>query len=268
MGFTFGTKKSEIKETAGDGVYLRNFRKGDTKVRFLEECNDWHGYFEHYIDGQAVPCMEMDECPSCRSDNDQVSRRSRRYGTFVYLVDQKRVLPFKVGARLSDRLQMRSERNNNTITNRDYIIIRSGIGLDTEYDVDQDERYEVDIAKLWAQRGDKEIEDILAHQFKTVWGDPEQYLSSKPATTPSAAADDDVPDALLSREERLAKAKAALDEFKPKPEENSEVEVSEADLKKMTRKQLDELWEQAKFEGYSEDWSKGDLVEAILERAS
>lgn len=261
MGFTFGAKRSERTESSG--MYLRNFKKGDTKVRFLQEPNEWHDYFEHFMDGKSFPCMEIPECPGCAHPNSNVSRRSRRYGTFLLLVENKRVLPFKIGARLSERLITRAERNGKTLKSRDYVIIRSGTGLETDYDVDQDERYEVDTDELWKQRGEFEIEQILTEQFKELFGDPEAYLAQVRRDRQDAAA-----------ESRVSEPKHAAEDDTPPWEkspstESSDIEISEAQLNDMSRAQLHEVWVKAGFgeDAWNDDWSRQEIVAQILRKA-
>jgi hypothetical protein len=272
MGFTFGTKKSDVIET---GNYLRNFKKGETKVRFLQESPEWWGYFEHFMDGKSFPCMEASECPGCSSDNESVKRRSRRYGTFVWMVDQKRVLPFKIGAKLSERLTVRAERNNGSLLNRDYVIIRSGTGLETDYDVDQDERYEFDTASAWKNRGDQEIQEILADQFVAVFGDPDEYIKNlgRGDTAPRSQKPSGGDKSLGFADEtdpspETTNVGGTKEEAPPWETKNGDMEVSEADLKNMKRSQLVTVWKEAQFEGFNEDWDNDEIVTAIMERAS
>lgn len=267
MGFTFGTKKSESKES--DGIYLRSFKKGETKVRFLQEPGDWFEYREHYDQGigKSFPCTRTQNCPGCTSDNERTRNNPRRYGTFVYLVDQKRVLPFKITQRASDRLTIRAERNDGTLLSRDYIIIKSGSGLDTDYDVDQDERYALDIDELWKQRGELEVEDIVAKQFEEAFGDPNQYADDAPKATRSSSQKES------STGPTTSTSTATADEPPPweKPAEQSkDVEVTEAQLSGMSRSELKTVWKQAELpmDEWDDDWEKPEIVKQILKRAS
>lgn len=282
----FGTKKSEAPLAGGNGIYMRNFPKGETKVRFLEEPDEWILYYEHYTtDGKAFPCtQETETCPGCTSEIESVQRRSRKYGTWVFNPQWNDTVPYKLAMTLANRLTARAERNGGTITNRDYVIIRSGEGLKTEYDVDQDERYVMDIDTLLGKAPMGSIEEVLQDMFSQVWGDPKQFdkprkadepapkVTGTRATSPSAASTkesttsaDDVPDALLSKEELKAKYEG-LDEFK-KPE--TEDELTEAQVRAMTRDQLEALWMEAGWDTPADydDWSKKQLVEEILKRA-
>lgn len=246
MALTFGKKKSEIKES--DGNYIRRFRDGETKVRFLQEPDDWWGYRQHYAGRRSYPCTEdYDTCPGCNSDTDAERRASRRYGTFVWLVNDDRVVPFELGAKLADRLIRRAERNDGTLLSRDYLVVRSGKDLATEYEVEQDERYPVDIAGLWARRGEFSIEDLLNKSYDEVHGDTQDKPKAKPV-------EDKVPDSLKSKEE------------KAKPADNDD-EVDEATLRGMTRAQLKEIFEKAGFTGWDDDWTRGEIIDSLLAQA-
>lgn len=257
MGFQFGTKKSEIQEP---GNYVRNFKKGETKCRFLQEHGDWWGYYEHYLDGKAFPCMEIPECPGCTSSSDSVRRRARRYGTFVYLPDGKRVLPYKIGPKLQERLVVRSERNNGTLLSRDYVVIRTGSGLETDYDVDQDERYDFDVEGAWKSRGDLEIKEILAEQFSAVFGDPDKYLRDLHAEQAQGRSAPVVKQA----PKEGSKQDPPFEQDQP----DADVEISMDELSKLSRTQLKEIWKQAGFPGFDEDWGKKQIIDNLLTRAS
>lgn len=266
MAFEFGKKKSEITDSSSN--YIRNFKKGETKVRFLQEQGDWIGFFEHFLDKRSFPCTEDREtCPGCTHDSEDVQRAPRRYATHVWLVDQDRVIPVKMGQRLSDRLTLRAERNEGTITSRDYIIIRSGSGLSTDYDVDQDTKYEVNIDALRAKISPEEtIPHLLDASFREVWGDPEQYSAPKKAARPAKASPlravretpEEIPDALKSKAERQA---SGLDEFA------KDIEVTEEALLQMKRSQLVAVWNSAGFDGFDEDWDTPEIVAQLLKRA-
>jgi hypothetical protein len=163
----FGTKKSEApEEFDNDGLYLRNFKDGEQKVRFLQETDDWIEFREHYTsDRRSFPCTrDKDTCPGCTSDDEDVQRSSRKYATNVHVVKGNYVAPHRIPISLAKRMFARAERNDGTITNRDYIVMRSGKGLETDYDVEADDKYEVNIKALL--KDGKDIEEILAKSFE------------------------------------------------------------------------------------------------------
>lgn len=182
----FGQKKKDApEEVSSDGMYLRNFKDGEVTVRFLEECDEWIVFREHYTaERKSFPCTgDRDSCPGCTSDDDQVARSSRKYATNIWLPKNNMVLPFRIPITLAKRLFARAERNDGTITNRDYVVMRSGKGLEVEYDVEADDKYTVDLKPLLAQA--KDIQEILQSSYDEIWGDAKPEKTSalaKPKT--------------------------------------------------------------------------------------
>jgi hypothetical protein len=157
----FGKRKADAPAIVeGSGDYLRNFKDGEVTVRFIEETDDWITFREHYTkDRKSFPCTENSECPGCNDSDEDVRKASRKYATNIMLVKNEMVLPFRIPVSLAKRLFARSERNGGTITNRDYVVMKTGKGLDTEYDVEQEDKYTVDLDSLKAQA--KDVQEIL-----------------------------------------------------------------------------------------------------------
>jgi len=107
-----------------------------------------------------------------------MNRSSRKYATNILNLATGRVQAFKMPVTLANRLVTRAERNNGSITSRDYTIIRTGDGLETEYDVEQDEKYDLDFAAYKSSFVD--IEALLSDSFEEVWGGLSE-VSEKPA---------------------------------------------------------------------------------------
>lgn len=80
----FGQKKKDAPDV-GSGKYLRNWKKGETKVRFLDESDDWIAFREHYTrDRKSFPCTEeRDTCLGCQSPDEEVAKSSRKYAAQV-----------------------------------------------------------------------------------------------------------------------------------------------------------------------------------------
>ena len=231
----FGTKKADATTQVVDGgevlKYLRNFREGDNEVRFIDEVDDWISFSEHYsTDNKSFPCtMNRDSCPGCTSEIEKVQRASRKYATNVKLVSNGMVLPFRIPMSLAKKLFNRAERNG-TITNRDYIVMREGKGLDTEYDLEQGDRGEVDLSALREQSMD--IEEVLVTAYEEVWGPINQ--EEKEEEIPFDASDD--------------------------------VEIDEATIRQMKRDQLIALATENEID-IDTDGSRKEILETILEAA-
>lgn len=246
------TTKPGATVRQSNGRYLKTFKAGETTLRFLQETTEMEEYFEHWMDGQSFPCTrDRDTCPGCTSESEKVRSASRRYGTNVLLKATGQVTAFKVPATLYKRLELREQRHG-TLTDRDYIVIRTGSNLDTEYDLESGDVYGVDVESLLASAED--INDILLDVYRSVFGD------------------DDLP----APEEEKPKPvkKAAAKKAAPKPAEDvppteGEQVIDEADLFTMKLSELTELAVQA---GISDDVisnveTKAELIGLITNAA-
>lgn len=247
----FGTKKADVEETDSDGLYLRNFKDGDTKVRFLQETDDWIEFREHYTsDKKSYPCTrDKDTCPGCTSDSDDEARSSRKYATNVLVVKGNYVAPYRVPISLAKKMFARAERNEGTITNRDYIVMRSGKGLDTEYDVEGDDKYEVNLKTLL--KDGQDIEEILEKAFEEnapVDGKP------KSSTLARERKQDDAPPS-----EAEAKSESAGDSENIVLDEDTLFDMNVADLRKLAVKAGVDVPDDAK---------KSSIIRLLLEEAS
>lgn len=269
----FGTKKSETTETESDGLYLRNFKDGDTIVRFLQETDDWIEFREHYTaDKKSYPCTrERDTCPGCNSDNEEEKRSSRKYATNVYVVKGNFTAPFRVPISLAKKMFTRSERNEGTITNRDYVVIRSGKFLETEYDVESDDKYKVDLKALLADGGD--IEEILGKAFEENAPGQKDDEDERPAKRRSRGDDDEDERPARRRasrddddeDERPARRRASRDDDdedeKPKRRASRDDDSDEVVPRSARKAKVEEPEEEFPSEAEAESDSDGDSVE-------
>lgn len=249
----FGKRKADVVEFDGD--FLRNFKEGETVVRFLDEIDDWTFYREHYTPtNKMFPCTQDPECPGCNHPSDKVSKSSRKYATSILLVKQGIVLPFKVSVTLSDRMENRSKRAGGTITDRDYVIIRTGQGLDTDYDVDSGDKYELDSSKHERYN----IEEILKETF-------------------DRNAEEIIDPIEVKEEPKRASRRSTLDVMKeqavkgqpenPPSDASDVIELSESDIRKMSFAQLAKLASEADLD-ITDVETKGELVALLLEKLS
>ena len=257
--------------TTGSGDWPKGLRKGETRVRFLAEIGDWNEYWEHYDETvKFFPCTgDRQTCPGCTSPVERTSKASKRYLAPVLDPKTGKVWGLKMGIDLANRLSLRNDRNNGTVTNRDYTLIRTGDGLETEYDVEQEEAVAFDLA-VYADALD--LDELLSSQFVSAWPDftpgqtsngtapaaaaPAKKAPAKkaaagkvtpppvtaPAPEPDPEPEPDVPDTLKSKAELAAESVATADQ----PAEDGEtVEITEEDLRAMTRQELVKLARQA-----------------------
>jgi len=238
----FGTKRKDAAESVkGSGNYLRNFKNGSVVVRFLEEPSEWLKFYEHYnTNSRSFPCTEEDSCPGCASPVQKVREAKTKYATQIYLVEQKRVLPFRVPVSVADKMVNRAEKNDGRITTRDYAIMRSGAGLDTEYDVDSEDRYPLDVEDL-LKSADIDIQDCLNEAYKDNSGDSINSVGEEPQVSPG---DKGWPEA----------------DFKQTPKEEV---YSEADIRAMSKSELRSLCQEHKVD-FDDDDSARELADRLV----
>jgi hypothetical protein len=161
-----------------------------------------------------------------------MSKASRKYATNLHLATNDMVLPFRIPMSLAKKLFNRAERNG-TITNRDYIVMREGKGLSTEYDLEQDDKYPVDLDALRAKAHD--IENVLATAYEEIWGSS-------------------------NRNEPVQEEKPPFDQS------DADEVISEEALMGMKRSELILIAEKHNID-YDEDGSKREILQSILTQA-
>jgi hypothetical protein len=242
-------------------------RKGETRVRFLAEIKDWQEYWEHYDETvKFFPCTgDRDSCPGCLSTVERTRKASKRYLAPVLDPKTGRVWGLKMGLELANRLSLRNDRNNGTITNRDYTLIRTGDGLDTEYDVEQEEIVAINL-DVYADTID--VEQLLSSQFAAAWPDfvepgspngrkateqpppPAPVKRARKATAPAVAPAQTGPDG-GSTEDPPSEGPVAEPEPGPATadadNDDEAVEITEEDLRAMNRGELIKLARRAEI---------------------
>lgn len=186
---TFGKKATrddvEKQESAGGFENsIWNFRAGSTTVRFLEELGDeeWTSYWEHYdgLKRKFFPCPGKENgCPGCEAGN----KASKKYlvNLLIQSADDEKVKSgyvslYKVPASLVSKVMRRADRYE-TVTDRDYEVIRMGSGMDTEYDLETGDKSFVDIEQYLEQFTDHEL--ALQTAWETYAGKPEPKAKAK-----------------------------------------------------------------------------------------
>lgn len=167
----FGTKFAEaargVGPNGGSGKWIRTLKEGETRMRFLEEMDNWLVYYEHYNPiGSAFPCTgDKATCPGCTSDNERMNKASRKVAVNAIVGQYQDV--YKLPITLVNRLKIKSERNDNTITDRDYIITRIGKSIDTEYDVESGNALPIDLNAFELAN----VQTMLEVSFSENWPD-------------------------------------------------------------------------------------------------
>jgi len=253
---SFGQRKADAPPIMeGSGRYLRNFKDGDTVIRFIEEPDDWIVFREHFtVERKSFPCTEdRDSCPGCTSDIESEQRATRKYGTNLWLVKSDLVLPFRIPMSLAKRVFSRAERNEGVITNRDYVVMKSGKGMDTEYDIESDERYNVNLKDLLSKALD--IQEILSESYDEIHGEKEDSPIVKAATKPKDPRKVYVED--LDEEEFPSEPEPAAEE------DAGSVVIDEDALYEMNLVELKDLAKRARVKVPSTA-KKSDVIRALI----
>jgi hypothetical protein len=182
FGSPVGTVK-ELKEkvSAGGGPSMITFvpdeSKGTLTVRFLTEPEEWIGYREVYdpIKRRYWPVPPDDSMPGTPDPDVRVSKRF-----LANAVDRAtdRVIAIKLPASLVEQLIIRYDRFS-TILDRDYILGRSGSGLDTDYYCDPEPPTKAKTDKY----NPMDLNQVLVGSYESVWGPVQNSNTSAPATT-------------------------------------------------------------------------------------
>lgn len=145
MAKKFGSAARDYVPPSDDDVWIKKPKPGDTRLRVVQPTKSFHTWREHYVEGiGSFFCDDSPECFGCKSEVEKEARKSRFYG-FNALEANGRLSVFKIGVKFYTKLQNREQRAGGSLTDRDYTIIRSGTGLETDYDLDPGEKYQVEL---------------------------------------------------------------------------------------------------------------------------
>lgn len=282
----FGTKAGEAprQSSAGGGKFIKYFRKGETRVRFLEEMDDWTKIYEHFnqTKSRSYPCTgDQNTCPGCTSSNERERTASVRFVTNALTPDNGYVDLWKVPVSIHDDLARYADKDGGTIRARDYTVVQFKDDTDrVKYSVDREEKDRIDLDPYQAKLQDHQ--QALADAYIEAWG-------SLPDQAHPAEVSQDVTDhraqmkAANTRrlrsvnEDEVAKkpapAKGDLDEATGKPlreqtpehlqdppsepaapevegeqgQDETEVELDEKDLRAMSAEQIKGLFRQCQL---------------------
>lgn len=137
---------------------IRNVPKEDSiTVRFLENPEDFYGYYEHFVNGTYQPCV-TDECDGCTSDNPEESKKMFRYLANAYVVDDQKVRLLKLPKSLVESL-VEFYTKYKTLLDRDYELKRTGSGQnDTRYTAVPESESKMKLSRFMDQMFDHEDE--------------------------------------------------------------------------------------------------------------
>jgi hypothetical protein len=186
----------EPSRSGGSGDFIRYLKEGSTTLRILQEPEEWLYYWEHFSPGGfSFPCPRgvddpKDDCPGCSSDNEKMSKVSRKiaFNVLTSFNGTEYVNGFKIGPMVGEKLENRFKRLG-TLTDRNYTITKYKTSQDRwDFDVEGDTPTPVDLRKEeW-----KDIEALLAQSYDDAWGDPSQAQANLRASNQPVATTQEV----------------------------------------------------------------------------
>lgn len=159
----FGKKvASDVRESSGD--WIRRFQDGETQIRICPMTGEnqrgevvvgtlaWPQEKEHFDEASkiAFPCTGDSDCIGCNSGDKKVRDRSAKI-YMIALDEEGDARIFKIGRKLYKSFKAKEQRllskdgsSSQPLSDRDYLVVRSGSGFDTEYEAEAGEVYEMD----------------------------------------------------------------------------------------------------------------------------
>ena len=117
------------------------------KVRLLQNPDEWMIFYEHYVPDSKMFVPALDPDPLSSHPDERVRRTSLRHMANVLNIETMQVQLLKMNQDLTNRLMMRFNRYE-TLTDRNYEIVRSGSGLQTAYDIEPDDVEPMDLSRF------------------------------------------------------------------------------------------------------------------------
>lgn len=277
MAFKFGGEKGYTPSADGDGDgerWIKNFKDGETIIRFLEQMEDWTPYWEHYDagigeKGAYFPCTgNRRSCPGCTSEVERTSRASKRYLVNAKVGDY--VDLYKVPKTVADQMDARVAKDEGDATKREYSILRSGKAPQIDYDVDREERDPIDVEQYRDKFQDHQ--EALQSLWKRAFGDLEpdsddnqdtEQPAARPARQPrTARTERSKPDEpVVEPENQLGDPPSEPQPAKDQvAEADDEVELSEEALRAMSAAEVKGYIAQAGIQADAPDTEDVDVL--------
>lgn len=194
-----GSAKAVKKSLKGGGqANVKTISAEDSlTVRFLDEPEDWHGYYEHWLSDGPKPCV-TDECEGCESDDPDEKRRSFKYLANAYVVDDQKVWALKMPKSLVEILMNFYQKYRGTLLDRDYELSRTGSGqFDTKYMAAPEDRQKMNLSRFDKKKHDLgELLDTLVNGEEDDLDDDDEEVrkprsKKKSGSRPKKSRDDD-----------------------------------------------------------------------------
>lgn len=162
----------------GNTGNLKGIPEEGMVVRFLTEPDEWFEFFQHWDETAKRPAVCVDDCDYCADD----VRVSKRALAAVVNKDDGTVQTVVLPSTLVSRLLNRYDKYG-TMLDRDYNLMRSGKGTDTEYDVDPEAPSRMNLSRFEVP----DLQEVLEEASGADDEDDEEE-DEKPARRPTKKA--------------------------------------------------------------------------------
>lgn len=249
----------------GNADWLRYFKDTETRMRFLDELDDWIEVWMHWSPSasRSYPCTEdFDTCPGHNSENERERSASKRY--IVNALVDGYVNAWIIPGSLWDDMNRHADKAGGTILDRDFTVVKKNTDAGVRYAVDREERDRIDLSKYDDKK--KNIGKMLEDVYVEVWGKlpaageenqdpPRREVVDKEIKAPTTA------------KEKLEADTAGDPPTEPAPQgDEEEQEISEDQLRAMSAPQIQALFRQCGLEVPESDDSAylaDELIKAL-----
>lgn len=225
--------KQSLKGNRGSGN-LRRLKPDETlKVRFLQDPEEWHKGYYHWLGQNFLWCSREKSCPGCKA-GDRPKMMALANAVIISSSDDKeamKVVVVQMAPTLANTLLKFYEKRG-TLLDRDYDLTREGSGMnDTVYSADPDDPRKRNLSRFEESLHDigelirGELGDEASEEENEPRSTKKSVKKSKPRSRDDDYEDDDedeededdIEQELRKEEARRKKKKSSgLDEFKPK----------------------------------------------------
>lgn len=168
----FGTSyKNDTRSSTSRDGWINYFKDPETRIRFLQQMDEWTVYWQHFNASKkrAYPCTEdRDTCPGCLSEDEREAKASKRYLCNTLNQDTGFTNLYAIPVSLIDDLVRACDKDENSITERDYTVIRRNKSGVVEYSLDKEARDNLPLEKY--TKYFKDHQQALAEAYVEAWG--------------------------------------------------------------------------------------------------
>lgn len=167
----FGVRAAEATKSSASGStdWLRYFKDVETRLRFLDELDDWIEVWMHFSQSKMrrYPCTgDRDTCPGCLSENEREAKASKAY--IVNALTDGYVNAWIIPGSLFEDMDRHKDKGGGTILDRDFTVVKKNTDAGVRYAVDREERDRIDLSRYEDKKRDPQ--KMLMDAYVEVWG--------------------------------------------------------------------------------------------------